>query len=323
MRTGTSAGVYFTMPDENVWIQEKQIITLERQSGTVVAVSLYVRNNLTTPIATYKLDSAGKCQVDISDLVRIYAKPVGTTPADTLYIGMDMLDANGTALGIMRGFHFYSQGLISPASVFRPESGMPMSYIVPPERLIYCGKSDLICETLLDFKNDWVLSGGAIWADNTTRKQIQAIGDFSLTFSISTRQYRVDNVYAQKTPCGGDFVCVRWVSFTGVQRVHHFELRKYTIEAADSYELLTLDNSYLEVKGRRDGFTAYIDGLNQYDYWYYADMLTSSKVEISLDGVNWYRVKVSNKSATLPSGGEKNGKLEIAINWRKYDAVTM
>lgn len=323
MRTGTNAGVAYSIPNENVWLQDKQIITLERQSGTAVAVSLYVRSNLTTPIATYKLDSAGKCQVDISDLVRIYTKPVGTTPADTLYIGMDMLDASGTVLGTLRGFYFYSLGLISPVSVFRPESGIPMSYIVPPERLIYCGKSDLVCETRLDFKSDWVLSGAAIWVDNTARTQIQAIGDFALTFSGTTRQYRTDNVGNFKTPCGGDFVCVRWVSFTGVQRVHHFELRKYTIEAADSYELLTLDNSYLEIKGRRDSFSAYIDGLNQYDYWYYADMLTSSKVEVSLNGAEWIRAKVSTKSATLPSGGEKDGKLEIAINWRKYDAVTM
>jgi hypothetical protein len=100
-------------------------------------------------------------------------------------------------------------------------------------------------------------------------------------------------------------------------------LRKPTIAADSSYQLLTLDNSYDEIKGRVDNFDLYIDELLPYDLWYYADVVTSSKVEVSLDGQNWHRVQVTTKNVTIPTGTMGNGKLEITVNWRKYDAVTM
>ena len=84
-----------------------------------------------------------------------------------------------------------------------------------------------------------------------------------------------------------------------------------------------MDNSYNEVKGREDSLDIYLDELMPYDLWYYADVITSSFVEVSLDGTNWNQVQVTNKNITLPTGGAGNGKLEITVNWRRYDAVTM
>lgn len=123
--------------------------------------------------------------------------------------------------------------------------------------------------------------------------------------------------------CKDPVAAVRWVSFTGVQRVHHFMLRKPTIASAENYQLLTLDNSYNEIKGRVDGFDLYLDDLLPYDLWYYADVITSSKVEVSLDGQTWNQVQVTNKNVTIPAGEMGNGKLEITVNWKRYDPVTV
>ena len=73
-----------------------------------------------------------------------------------------------------------------------------------------------------------------------------------------------------------------------------------------------------------DSVTLVIDELSAYDLWYYSDIITSSKVEVFISGaVGWSQVQVTNKNVTIPDGDARNGKLEITINWRRYDAVTM
>ena len=82
-------------------------------------------------------------------------------------------------------------------------------------------------------------------------------------------------------------------------------------------------NDYDDVKGREDSFTIRLDGLNNYDLWYYADLITSSSVKVTLDGEKWQKVQVTEKNITLPDGEANNGILEISLNYAKYDAVAM
>ena len=106
--------------------------------------------------------------------------------------------------------------------------------------------------------------------------------------------------------------------------MHTFELRDATQTTDEVIKLETLDGTYNQIKGRTDGFKLYLDELTAYDYWYYADVITSSKVEVSLDGTTWQQVEVTTKSVTIPNTSEgKTNKLEIIVNWRNYDAVTM
>ena len=99
-------------------------------------------------------------------------------------------------------------------------------------------------------------------------------------------------------------------------------MRKQTTKNA--YSLLPIDGEYIEIKGREDGFTLRLDRLNTYDLWYYSDVLQSSNVQVSDDAQGWQRVQVTEKSITLPDGeAGTNGVLEIAVNYREYDAVAM
>lgn len=134
----------------------------------------------------------------------------------------------------------------------------------------------------------------------------------------------LQNILVRKLECNRRYAAVRWVSFTGKTRVHTFELRDATQTADEVIKLETLDGTYNQIKGRTDGFKLYLDELTAYDYWYYADVITSSKVEVSLDGTTWQQVEVTTKSVTIPNTSEgKTNKLEIIVNWRNYDAVTM
>lgn len=313
MRTGTTAGVYFTLPDQNVWAQERQIITLERQNGDVAEVTLTMRGN---DVATYKLDNDGKCTIDITDLVRVYGLYQTSINSQTsLYIGMKF---GNPVQGVIDTFYILKAGLINPASVYKPS--LPTDFfatIVPPSRMLYNGKSDLYCEAYLDNYTSWTLTGSALFVDGTNGRQIKAINPFTLSKSSAIQRCNVQSM------CGIPTICVRWVSFTGITRVHVFEMHKPTIAAADSYELMTPDNSYKEIKGRKDSFTLYLDGLCAYDVWYYSDIVTSSSVEVSLDGQNWVRVQVAGKNITIPDGDAINGKIELNVNWKRYDAVAM
>ena len=203
---------------------------------------------------------------------------------------------------------------------------MPDALIVPPERILYAGLTDIRCEfyPAVTTGLTWALEGAAQWA--VDKRWVDAIGDF-IIYRLKSGQATI----ARKSTfqptiidaCKSPAVAVRWVSFTGVQRVHHFMLRKPTIASAENYQLLTMDNSYNEIKGRVDGFDLYLDDLLPYDLWYYADVITSSKVEVSMDGQTWNQVQVTNKNVTIPTGEMGNGKLEITVNWRKYDPVTV
>lgn len=325
MRTGTNEGIKYSVPDLRVWRSERQIINLERVSGSVSEVTLKKRRQGVLPwtydeLATYKLDSSGKCAIDITELVRVYGVYQSDVDYQSLYITLEYGD------GATLGWYFIIAGIINPAGVYIPAFTMPDALIVPPERILYAGITDIRCEFYPTVTTDltWELEGGAIWGE--TNRLINATNDFTLlrvksgqTTIARKSTFQAITIDACKSPA----VAVRWVSFTGVQRVHHFMLRKPTIASAENYQLLTMDNSYNEIKGRVDGLDLYLDDLIPYDLWYYADVITSSKVEVSLDGQTWNQVQVTNKNVTIPTGEMGNGKLEITVNWRKYDAVTM
>ena len=322
MRTTIVNGVKLTYPNVGIWSAERQIIYLERVSGSVSEVKLSKRNKATLPfenIATYKLDENGKCAIDITDLVRTFGVYQNAIDVNT------SLNINLSTPGVSTSFYIRINGIINPANVYIPPFTMPDALIVPPERILYAGLTDIRCEFYTAVTTDltWELDGAILAED---KRWIDAINDFTIyrvKYGETTiaRKSTFQSIYVD--PCKFPAAAVRWVSFTGGQRVHHFLLRKSTIASVENYQLLTMDNSYNEIKGRVYGLDLYLDDLLPYDLWYYADVITSSKVEVSLDGQTWNQVQVTNKNVTIPTGEMGNGKLEITVNWRKYDAVTM
>jgi hypothetical protein len=300
------------------WLQERLIFFAQaRDEYETVKVWTNLHGSESNPLAVYNSAAVGTGDVydnvvDMTDYVRAYRN------VTHIYFKQDSESMVDITISVA--------GLINPAGVYIPPFTMPDALIVPPERILYAGLTDIRCEfyPAVTTGLTWALSGGAIWAVN--KRWIDAIGDFVI-YRLKSGQTTIERKSTFQAitidACKSPAVAVRWVSFTGVQRVHHFMLRKPTIASAENYQLLTLDNSYNEIKGRVDGLDLYLDDLLPYDLWYYADVITSSKVEVSLDGQTWNQVQVTNKNVTIPTGEMGNGKLEITVNWRKYDAVTM
>ena len=278
---------------------------------------LILSSGLSGTVVKYSIPASKNLDIDFSDLVRLSATGMCSISAHS---------ANDVIIGNTYTMQWKQAGRINPAGVYIPPFTMPDALIVPPERILYAGITDIICEfyPAVTTGLTWELDGGAIWGE--TNRLINATNDFTI-LRVKSGQTTIERKSTFQTTiidaCKSPAVAVRWVSFTGVQRVHHFMLRKPTIASSENYQLLTLDNSYNEIKGRVDSFDLYLDDLLPYDLWYYADVITSSKVEVSMDGQTWNQVQVTNKNVTIPDGEMGNGKLDITVNWRKYDAVTM
>ena len=302
----------------NVYTQERSIMRISEIDANASYIRvLILSSGLSGTVVKYSIPASKNLDIDFSDLVRL---------SDTGMCSISQNNANGVIIGSSYTMQWKQAGRINPAGVYIPPFTMPDALIVPPERILYAGITEIVCEFYPAVTNGltWTLEGGATWIE--TNRLINAINDFNLlrvksgqTTIARKSTFQTTTIDACKSPA----VAVRWVSFTGVQRVHHFMLRKPTIASAENYQLLTLDNSYNEIKGRVDGLDLYLDDLLPYDLWYYADVITSSKVEVSLDGQTWNQVQVTTKNVTIPTGTIGNGKLEITVNWRKYDAVTM
>ena len=286
------------------WKQERLIIYDATYNGWRFWSNLHGSAN--DPVATY---SGAVLYADLTDYMRTY--PTAT----------NLFFADNSDPATYKSFAISVKGLINPANVYIPEHALASYYalIIPPS-LMYntFDQNDPGDYEFYKTAGTWsVTSGASLSVDSRHIAQID--GSFTLSDGTQTKTYT-----PRKMRCGVKYALVKWVSFTGVERKAWFEAVKFKTENAGTYSLLPIDNEYIDIKGRVDGFTLRITGLDVYDLWYYADVINSSKVEVSLDGLTWAQVQVTTKNITLPDGDAgTEGKLDVGVNWRRYDAVAM
>ena len=290
----------------NCWAQQRNILTLSNFSSGTEYIELTVAGH-SELTAKYVVPTSGTLQIDLSDLVRMYASGSWTATE------------RGGQSETSTTMPWTRSGLISPTSVLIPDTDVKARgfLVSPPSRMYHAGL-DIWCETY--FTNSyqiWQLSGAAIFQENGRR--IACIGNFSMTDAASMKVCRVEEM---ANDCR-EMVNVQWRSFTGATRRHAFEVIKETIETTDAVQLQTMTDGYEEMKGRRDGFAIRIDGLDRYDMWYYGDIVTSGDVQVSFDnGTTWERVQVTTKNIELPNSDDGAfGVLEIAVNYKHYDTL--
>lgn len=296
----------------NCWIQERNILTISGFSTGTTHILFEVSGH-SELTSKFVIPSSGLLQIDLSDLVRMYAS------------GAFKVTEQGGSSPASSTIPWTQVGLIDPTKALIPSTEIESAgaTIAPPSRMLYGGFGDIIAEALLDDVTLWTLTGSAIFESGSNGRRIQAIGNFSLSKGANARRCYVDT----SSGSAGSHACVEmalveWVSLTGIVRRHYFEVVKQTATATDTVSLETIDNQFDEHKGRLDGFTLRLGGLSRYDFWYYADVITSSQVKISFDGTNWRQVQVTTKSAEIPNNDEGAfNSLEIAVNYKQYDTI--
>ena len=297
-----------------IWKQERLVAYIEAYSGAETTIDFWssVHGSALAPFAKYKTQADGKCYIDLTDYVRAYPS------VSTLNFG-DSSEHQEYEI------ECEVVGLINPAGVLIPHHALEDDCIMlPPSRIIEPVGSATIRVGF--YKKDSAPfyfkkldnSTGVTAVDGATIPAAYT-GGFML---YKRTGKRMTYAYIPQV-CDHAYAMVRWVSLTGVTRCHTFEMVKETTESASAYSLLPVDNEYVTIKGRKDGMTMRIEGLTPYDVWYYADVLTSSKVEVSLDGSTWVQVDVETKNATIPEGTSANNKFEFKVGYKRYDAVAM
>lgn len=292
--------------DVAYWKQERLILVFN-SNGYALRMWTSLSGSYASPIAKYTPDLNGNVFVDMTDYIRAYG-------GCSVHFEEESERAKIYAVSVSVA------GLINPYNVIVPyHFGDSYTRVQMPNRMIEpVERHPLIAEFYYSGVGASFTGGASLSQD---KRQITITGDFTykpVPYGDSRKYNLVQRI------CGVQYAYVRWLSFSGITRVHMFEVTKPKTESADSYMLMPIDNEYVEVKGRVDGMTLRLNDLCPYDLWYYSDVITSSKVEVSLDGENYNQVQVTTKNITLPDGETKiNGKLEIAINWKRYDAVAM
>lgn len=301
----------------------KQGRLIVRKTSTSAPMRFWsnLQGSYDSPIAEYAQTSGNVVEIDVTDYVRAYASTLTS------------LKFRATNSSTTYTLNITIKGLINPASVIiPPHDYMDYALIVPPFKLIEPGNDfspiryEFYSLNAGTFTRDEYDQNGDLYNTITQPKQSSSSLDDTIDskFYIENDQDG-DGIWRFIKPqmCDRRYANVRWLSFTGQERIHVFEVVKVKTESADNYSLLPTDNEYIDIKGRVDSFVLRLDGLCAYDIWYYSDLITSSKVEVSLDGTTYTRVQVTDKSITLPDGEAQDGKLEINVNWKRYDAVAM
>lgn len=312
MRTLTSGTLTVQAYDANVWLQERNVLRIKDTGATNVSLGI----NFSQFFATYTLDANHEAVVDMSDYIRTHAT------ATSIYVRSN----SGAAVYV--NANYTPVGLINPQNVLIPETdnGWPMT-VPTMYRQAFAGAAYRIGVELCasEYAVVYCQRGTVEVALQLEAWVPMIVSELENMQTIVTATRGGHNTYQIKelNPCAR-YAAVRWVSFTGKTRLHTLEVRDLSQTADDVIKLETLDGSYNQIKGRTDGFKLYLDDLTAYDYWYYSDIITSSKVEVSLDGANWNQVEVTTQSVTIPNSDQGAlNKLEINVNWKNYDAVTM
>lgn len=316
MRTFTDHGLTVIAFDANVWLQERNLLRVtDEQSQAGEPINLYRVTGTTTTrytlISTYSTDSRGEVIIDLSDYIRVHAKDTDRRVAIENRVGNNVI------------IDFTAAGLINPTNVLIPQNSMRIPVLVSFPSVCFLPIDNV--PTIFELRG---VPAGSGWEagsyDGNFEEGANEIPNSVSLFNYGDMARNHGSKVLNPLECNKTYAAVRWVSFTGATRCHTWEVVRSKTETSSAFELETADGSYNTVKGRVDGFSLRLDGLNDYDYWYYSDVCHSSSVEVSLDGVTWQRVDVTTKGVTIPDGNAgKLNTLIVELNYRKYDAVTM
>lgn len=306
MRTLTDGSLIVQAFDAGVWKQERNVLVIT--DTEVQAVTLYRQAAQWQKLATYKLDDAGRVVIDLSDYIRVNQTGVIVVEDD---------DQNAVFVD------YNVVGLINPTNVLIPQNSMRIPVLVSFPSVCFLPIDNV--PTIFELRG---VPAGSGWEagsyDGNFEEGANEIPNSVSSFNYGDMARNHGSKVLNPLECNKTYAAVRWVSFTGATRCHTWEVVRSKTETSSAFELETADGSYNTVKGRVDGFSLRLDGLNDYDYWYYSDVCHSSSVEVSLDGVTWQRVDVTTKGVTIPDGNAgKLNTLIVELNYRKYDAVTM
>lgn len=299
---------------QSLWKQERIILKATHTAGSTVLIGVSV---MLTEIASYVVPSSGVVLMDVTDLVRAYPSIASITVAKTggrqYTIPVQVVGLINPENDIIPDF---CDVYVNPDPVYNGQL-----LLLPPSFAIKSSPMRLEFRPRDAYESEYdafsIVSGAYPSRLTETHCIIPISTDTKIKIDNVDDQETVAYVELREPDPEKDYVTLQWVSRYGVLRAATFERRNVKYATKDTLNIMDLQNEYDVRKGQEVGFTAVLEGLNAYDYWYYSDIITSSLVK-----VGDRKVEVTTKDVTMPnsSAGEFR-KLELQINYAKYDTL--
>ena len=313
-----------------VYSQERKVVKITNLKNTTKKVYLSLSSPITVD-AYYVVPTSRELKIDVTDIVRL-------SETGTFYLYGQNAFGN-TVSGESVTCKWLTNGLIDPDKDIKPisellerwteiadnEGGDVSVSLAPPSRILEQRGLPLIIE--MHGTQDI-----AVFPVGSTSKNMFNANTSQITIPYNMREWLVCNdyerisygVYGTMERNGCNKACVvRWISRYGVQKQFVWYYKDLRVNVSEVVSIATIDGTYDERKGYMQGVTLFLDELNEYDYWYYSDIITSSKVEVSIiGGGSWRVVQVDTKNVQIPNNDMGKPKdLEVQINFQGYDAI--
>ena len=319
MRTETIDNIKVTLFDEVAYSREKNLIIVERLTGTPTWIDVNFGN------IRYYFDQTNKITIDWSDIIRSYAGGELSIKADTLeefnfeYTVKqgkrpplsispcrNMIVGNGQKIEIIHNYSVFVFALVSGAwvRILYELNGYNGSLEIPEgATMVKYRLNDLTAHNLFM----------QFLAGEPTLKQIS---DFLAAISY-------DIILLKPRSCNTRYELLKWTSAYGNEKRAWFEVEDFVVENTKTQEFATLDINYKVLKNREESFTAAMYGVTPSDIEYFSDIITSDEVYLMVynEATSVYeaeRVFVSTKKITIPNGVQKSD-FKIEIKHRHYD----
>lgn len=312
-----------------VYSQERKVVKITNFNADTTKVRLILFSPITVD-AYYVVPTSRELQIDVTDIVRL---------AETGHFSLYGQDAKGnTVSGESVTCEWSTKGLINQDEDIKPISELLEKWtekadskgvdvavsVAPPSRILEHTGFPLIIE-MHGTQDIAVFKLGTTSPNmfNALKSQITIPYDMNEWFVGNDYEHITYGVYGTTERNGCNKACaVRWISRYGVQKQFVWYYKDLRVNVSEVVSIATIDGTYDERKGYVQGLTLFLDELNAYDYWYYSDIITSSKVEVSIDGGSWRVVQVDVKNVQIPNNDMGKPKdLDVQINFQKYDAI--
>lgn len=279
--------------------------------------------------SVYSFDYSGEIMIDISQIVNTY--DIGATDTMEIVSGTDTARISFTIAGLLNAIDtivpnsnaiWNTQPTINDQLV----AALPSRWIISPatttpfEFVEVYAKSDVEnLNFVASYRRLTILAG---------RNNLQ-YNAFTASGAIhNTSNNAAVRVLRQNPLCGRRYAVVDWVSRFGGKKRHVWELVNIKEKVTATTNILQVAGYPDERKASQMSFVLRLDNLTEFDYWYYADIVTSDDVRVWICGDDTTgitfpiesRVIVTNTNYTLPNI-TRTGELDVEVVWKQYQEV--
>lgn len=282
--------------DIDMYARSKSMLTVERLDQQIMTIFgiYYGTHEGNTPTVWYYSDPEGRLQLPLRNGVNyllshtvcqitVLMREVGSDTTD------DRLNVNVTPLhGISYNDMNAPRSKDAPQLYWEHEHYviLPPNIIINPLRFSGVAGSGVIVESNyanIDLDSNWhtLMNGvqaiAAIGGERNAEITVIAAAD-TLRLTAGKDGEQVKEWKTERADDCTNLVCVQWTSQTGALRRHYFPVVGFIKGSDKQVSLLSDGDGYLVDKNSYDGVRCRLDGLTQYGYWYYMDLLQASDV---------------------------------------------